>query len=297
MDEATKTKSMTMNANPQARLSSQSLSNPSRRSLGGRISRAVVALVVTTGMTAVAQADLSDTGCHDLHIQGAKAKYVNFPKGFVFLMGGVPHAGVWVHGNGYVSFGGVGMPDSSPTPAELLGRADEFSLETGMMRIAPLWTDLNPNPSDRGRVYAGAVGSTEYRISWVNVPFRNVPGKSVTMSLVLRRNGSFQIVYEDVPAIYGDTICGYAGGHEHTNVAGPQSDLSALSGTVGNGTQPHPHEALDHGLEVRDDPLDGGIFAGDGLAHVDRSLVEVHGSPIIHARRHPGALESEPVAV
>ena len=116
-------------------------------------------MVVTTGMTAVAQADLSDTGCHDLHIQGAKSKYVNFPKGFVFLMGGVPHAGVWVHGNGYVSFGGVGMPDSSPTPAELLGRADEFSLETGMMRIAPLGTDLNPNPSDRGRVYAGAVGS------------------------------------------------------------------------------------------------------------------------------------------
>lgn len=204
----------------------------------GMIGGFLLALLVLVSAGASAQGDLFELGLADLNLDGDRSRYVNFSEGFVFPLGGVRHAGCYVHGNGYVSFGGLGIPDPSPTITELVKREDEFSLGTGLMRIAAFWADLNPSTLGRGRVLAGPVGRTAFRVMWLDVPFRAAPTKMVTVILTLRSDGSFTIQLAHVPVPVGQIIVGFAAGHAQTNGGGSPTDLSTTSGTIGNGIEP-----------------------------------------------------------
>jgi len=150
-------------------------------------------------------------------------RYVPFTDGFFFPMGGVNHAGCYVHPSGYITFGGTTGTDTTPTVPELLTRTSATSTNTGIMRIAPLWTALTVAP---GNLKISPLSPTSFRIAWNNVVFTGSTN-TATFSMTLNTNGTFSITYGTVtPTATALIISGFSSGDANTTGAETGVDLS-----------------------------------------------------------------------
>lgn len=111
-----------------------------------------------------------------------------FPDGFTFPFFGMVYNSVFVNSDGNLTFG---TPDTVSTPR------DQIRFLSGPPRIAPLFTDLNPEQS--GNVSA-TIGNGFITFSWNGVPeFSDSPTAiGNTFSVTLFAGGNIEFSYQDL---------------------------------------------------------------------------------------------------
>lgn len=115
-----------------------------------------------------------------------------FPAGFLFPFFGKGYTEVVVNSDGNLTFGGG---DSQPGAA----RSEQRFL-SGLPRIAPLFTDLDPGRRNDGKDVKATASATEVTFSWENVPefTEDEPRPGNHFSVTLFLNGDIRFRYETI---------------------------------------------------------------------------------------------------
>jgi hypothetical protein len=155
----------------------------------------------------------------DLHLGDDDSAEVQLPFGFPFL--GTTYTSIFVNSNGSIT---LGAPDPHDTGRYL------YQLASGPPRIAPLYTDLNPDAagSVNAAVHAGSVV-----VTWSGVPQYGEPSSN-TFQVILTADGGITFAYGRLSWPFG-TI-GVSAGNDHgptTEVDFGRGDPSGLrAGTI-----------------------------------------------------------------
>jgi hypothetical protein len=165
-----------------------------------------------------------------------------FPEGFAFPFFGAAYDRVVVNSDGNLTFlegdAGLGLP-----------RTEERFLN-GPPRIAPLFTDLDPNPNSGSGQVEVTAGNGFVRFRWNGVPEFWDPGQNPTppgpndFSVTLFSTGEIEVVFNQV-AITPDPSGTY-----------PQQGLHSIVGVTPGGGTPGSSQDLSPGLfEIRNAPI------------------------------------------
>jgi len=106
------------------------------------------------------------------------------PLGFSFPFAGANRTSVGLGSNGliWMSASTTAINTGYPTALQMVGAADPV--------IAAMWQDLDPSPAGGGTVYWDT-NASRAMMTWVNVPYWNVPGSSNTLQIKLLTSGDF----------------------------------------------------------------------------------------------------------
>jgi len=179
-------------------------------------------------------------GPHRLVLSDDARRAVYFPRDFSFPFGGVRHSCVTVSANGFLALGAyatVGTGVNITRANWLVGVPGEQNYG---LPVIGTWTDLAPQAG--GEITAGISGPGEFRASWKNVRVTGNPGAVFNQDIVLRSDGSFQILFGAVTGLPPGstaprTIVGFSSGRANTSGTETALDLSSLPQPIGNGTE------------------------------------------------------------
>lgn len=146
-----------------------------------------------------------------LEIGDDDSRFVEFPEGFAFpLFGQVFSDGIVINSNGNLTFG-IEDPIFFPS-------VDDFL--SGPPRIAPLWSDLNPQgaPSGGGVFFTldEAERGRRFVVTWDRVPFFGIEPFN-TMQVSLYEDGLIEFCYFQVasmPEFFPRVLVGVARGND-----------------------------------------------------------------------------------
>ena len=178
---------------------------------------------VVAGQT-VQQIDLvSNETINDLDALGDDDEMTfEFPAGFTFPFFGKTYKEVVVNSDGNLTFGGG---DSQPGAA----RSEERFL-SGLPRIAPLFTDLDPGRRSDGKNVKATTSATEITFTWENVPEFSQgalrPGNEFSVTLFFNGDVRFRYVRIDVTPD-SDSLQAIVGISPGSSAAGNTIDLSS----------------------------------------------------------------------
>jgi hypothetical protein len=139
--------------------------------------------------------DAAETGAIGIALQDDSAEAIGLP--FQFRFYGVPYDQIWIHANGFLSFG-RGYPGSQAAVNSCVP-----SLASPDSAIYALWDDLDP--SHGGQVFFRNVEDQFVVVEWRNVPRRGSGGLN-TVQALLWPDGRVLLQYQTVAGPTSATV-------------------------------------------------------------------------------------------